>query len=142
MALMWNRTVDWDADDWRRAAACRNTEPDLFFPVGTTGPSPSIRGSWWMARAPSAVRRTSSSTPSAPNRLASAKASSVFSTNPSVQPRWAKTAVIEGSFPSMAPIFTLPFENFTKLLASTAGSRYPLLVNPFSVTDTNLGSIM
>src|ERR1700679_108783 len=39
MALMWNRTVDWDADDWRRAAACRNTEPDLFFPGGTTGPA-------------------------------------------------------------------------------------------------------
>ena len=39
MALMWNRTVDWDADDWRRVAACRNTEPDLFFPVGTTGPA-------------------------------------------------------------------------------------------------------
>jgi len=36
MALMWNRTVDWDADDWRRAAACRNTEPTCFFPVGTT----------------------------------------------------------------------------------------------------------
>ena len=39
MALMWNRTVDWDADDWRRLAACRSTEPDLFFPVGTTGPA-------------------------------------------------------------------------------------------------------
>ena len=39
MALMWNRTVDWDADDWSRAAACRNTEPDLLFPVGTTGPA-------------------------------------------------------------------------------------------------------
>jgi WhiB family transcriptional regulator, redox-sensing transcriptional regulator len=39
MALMWNRTVDWDAGDWRRVAACRNTEPDLFFPVGTTGPA-------------------------------------------------------------------------------------------------------
>ena len=39
MALMWNRTVDWDADDWRRSAACRDTEPDLFFPVGTTGPA-------------------------------------------------------------------------------------------------------
>ena len=37
--LMWNRTVDWDADDWRRVAACRDTEPDLFFPVGTTGPA-------------------------------------------------------------------------------------------------------
>ena len=39
MALMWNRTVDWDAEDWRRMAACRHTEPDLFFPVGTTGPA-------------------------------------------------------------------------------------------------------
>src|SRR6185437_4266923 len=39
MALMWNRTVDWDLDDWRRSAACRDTEPDLFFPVGTTGPA-------------------------------------------------------------------------------------------------------
>src|SRR3984957_9726349 len=39
MELMWNRTVDWDTDDWRRSAACRNTEPDLFFPVGTTGPA-------------------------------------------------------------------------------------------------------
>src|SRR5208283_5003800 len=39
MALMWNRTVDWDLDDWRKVAACRNTEPDLFFPVGTTGPA-------------------------------------------------------------------------------------------------------
>ena len=42
----------------------------------------------------------------------------------------------------MTPIFTHPFGNFTKLLARTARSRYPLLVNPFSVTDTNLGSIM
>ena len=39
MALMWNRTVDWDMDDWRREAACRNTAPDLFFPIGTTGPA-------------------------------------------------------------------------------------------------------
>lgn len=37
MALIWNRTVDWDADDWRQAAACRNIEPELFFPVGATG---------------------------------------------------------------------------------------------------------
>jgi WhiB family redox-sensing transcriptional regulator len=34
---MWNRSVEWDTDDWRQASACRNTEPDLFFPVGTTG---------------------------------------------------------------------------------------------------------
>jgi len=42
----------------------------------------------------------------------------------------------------MPPIFTLPFGIFTKLLATTEMSRYPLLVNPFSVTDTSLGSIM
>ena len=26
-------------DDWRDFAACRDTSPDLFFPVGTTGPA-------------------------------------------------------------------------------------------------------
>jgi WhiB family redox-sensing transcriptional regulator len=25
--------------DWRDAAACRHINPDLFFPVGTTGPA-------------------------------------------------------------------------------------------------------
>ncbi len=39
MALMWNRTVEWDDNDWRQLAACRSTEPDLFFPIGTTGPA-------------------------------------------------------------------------------------------------------
>ncbi len=27
------------SDEWRANAACRDTNPDLFFPVGTTGPA-------------------------------------------------------------------------------------------------------
>ncbi len=26
-------------DDWRELAACRDTSPELFFPIGTTGPA-------------------------------------------------------------------------------------------------------
>ena len=37
MALTWIRPASQDADTWRTSALCRHTDPDLFFPVGTTG---------------------------------------------------------------------------------------------------------
>ena len=37
MALTWIRTHDWDVDDWRNRSACRESDPELFFPIGTTG---------------------------------------------------------------------------------------------------------
>ncbi len=27
------------SDEWRRNSSCRDTNPELFFPVGTTGPA-------------------------------------------------------------------------------------------------------
>ena len=37
MALTWTRPDTVSIDSWRDAAACRSVEPDLFFPIGTTG---------------------------------------------------------------------------------------------------------
>jgi WhiB family redox-sensing transcriptional regulator len=33
------RTLTFANDDWRDVASCQDTDPDLFFPVGTTGPA-------------------------------------------------------------------------------------------------------
>lgn len=37
MTLALTRNVSWAVDEWRHDASCRSTDPDLFFPVGTTG---------------------------------------------------------------------------------------------------------
>lgn len=41
MALTTARalTLSEQPDEWRAESACRDTSPDLFFPVGTTGPA-------------------------------------------------------------------------------------------------------
>lgn len=39
MALITSRSLDIANDDWRALSACRDTDPSLFFPVGTTGPA-------------------------------------------------------------------------------------------------------
>jgi hypothetical protein len=47
-----------------------------------------------------------------------------------------------GTFPWSEAIFVLLVQKITKALASTVMTYYPLLVNPFSMTDTDLGSNM
>lgn len=37
MTLTWIRTHDWDAQAWRSRSLCRDSNPELFFPVGATG---------------------------------------------------------------------------------------------------------
>jgi WhiB family redox-sensing transcriptional regulator len=39
MSLTWSRPDNLAPDTWRERAACRSVDPDLFFPVGVTGPS-------------------------------------------------------------------------------------------------------
>lgn len=39
VALTWIRTHDWDMDAWRGRSACRDSDPDIFFPIGSTGPA-------------------------------------------------------------------------------------------------------
>jgi WhiB family redox-sensing transcriptional regulator len=37
VALTSSRSLDIATDDWRALSACRDTDPSLFFPIGTTG---------------------------------------------------------------------------------------------------------
>lgn len=36
MAVVWN-PIDWDSEGWRHQAACRRTDPHVFFPPGGSG---------------------------------------------------------------------------------------------------------
>ena len=39
MTLTATDSSTWALDEWRGNASCRNADPGLFFPVGTTGPA-------------------------------------------------------------------------------------------------------
>lgn len=37
MVMTFSRIFDWDDAGWRKLAACRTADPDMFFPTGSTG---------------------------------------------------------------------------------------------------------
>lgn len=37
MTLTWVRETEWDEKDWRMAAICKDSNAELFFPIGSTG---------------------------------------------------------------------------------------------------------
>jgi len=39
VTLTWVRTHDWDVNTWRTRSACRVSDPDIFFPIGSSGPA-------------------------------------------------------------------------------------------------------
>lgn len=39
MALSWNPILDWDNEGWRPQAVCREVDPGVFFPVGSSAPA-------------------------------------------------------------------------------------------------------
>jgi WhiB family transcriptional regulator, redox-sensing transcriptional regulator len=39
LALTWVRTHDWDVSAWRTRSACLDSDPDVFFPIGSSGPA-------------------------------------------------------------------------------------------------------